>query len=334
MAISGRQGRRLLLLALIISLGLALSSAWWALSPQAPQPNSTLIIKPGSSLILVANQLADQQIIRSPLALRLLARLQGQEAAIQAGRYSFAQPATPMTVLKRLVAGDVVQISVTIPEGFNLQQIAARLAEIGVADQATLLQAAYDPAFLKELGISAASLEGYPFPETYRFAPGVDEFELLRMMVAENTRQFQRLQKDLSSKLPLAKHQLLTLASIIQQETGLEEEMPLISAVFHNRLRRNILLQTDPTVIYGIENFNGNLTRKDLQRPSPYNTYLNRGLPPGPIASPGYQALLAAAKPATSEYLYFVARGDGSHQFSATLKEHNRAVRKYQLRRK
>lgn len=322
------------LLAVIILLGILLSFSQWMFSPITPPSDAALTIKPGSSLIFVANELAAKKVIRSALSLRLLARWRGQETAIQAGQYSFSQPASPATVLQRLVAGDVDQISVTIPEGFTLQQIAERLDEMGIVDRSLFLAAARNTDLQRELGVEAPSLEGYLFPETYQFAPGISASDLLRMMVAENNRQLERLQKALTGELPFEKHQLLTLASIIQQETGLEEEMPLISAVFHNRLKRNILLQTDPTVIYGIENFNGNLTRKDLKRPSAYNTYLNRGLPPGPIASPGYKALFAAARPAESNYLYFVARGDGSHQFSKTLKEHNQAVRKYQLRRK
>ena len=325
--------RKTLLLIVVLLLGSAVALGYWAFSPLTPPPNSALVIRPGSSLIQVANELAAKKVIRSPLALRLLARLRKQETAIQAGPYAFTRSASPRAVLDRLVAGDVVQISLTIPEGFSLRQIAERLAELGVVTRTEFLQAAHDPDVLKQLGVEAHSLEGYLFPETYRFAPGIGVFELLRMMVAENSRQFAKLQKALDGKLPFKKHQLLTLASIIQQETGREEEMPLISAVFHNRLRNNIRLQTDPSVIYGISDFNGNLTRQDLQRPSPYNTYLNRGLPPGPIASPGYQALLAAARPAETRYLYFVARGDGSHQFSNTLEEHNRAVRKYQLHR-
>jgi UPF0755 protein len=320
-------------LAVTLLLVIIFGMLWWAFSPLTPPSDSSLVIKSGSSLISIANELAAKKIIRSPIPLRLLARLRDREAAIQTGRYTFTRAASPGTILERLVAGDVEQVSITIPEGFNLRQIAERLDQMGMADQTAILEAAHDPDFQKELGIAAESLEGYLFPETYRFVPGISEFELLRMMVDEHKRQLEHLLKSLESKPPLETHQLLTLASIIQQETGLEEEMPLISAVFHNRLRRNIRLQTDPTVIYGIDNFNGNLTRKDLQRPSPYNTYLNYGLPPGPIASPGYKALWAAARPATSQYLYFVARGDGSHQFSNTLKEHNRAVRKYQLRR-
>lgn len=326
-------GRRLLLV-FAIAIMIAIGLGGWALSPLIPPADSSLTIKSGSSLIQVANQLAAKKIIRSALVFRLLARLQDRDAAIQAGVYNFSASSTPAALLDRLVAGDVVQIMITIPEGFTLQQIAERLAENRVADRTRLLAAAHDSALLNELGIVAQNLEGYLYPETYRFVPGISEPDLLRMMVAQFNQQFSRLHKSLKGELPLAKHQLVTLASIIQKETGLEEEMPLISAVFHNRLNRNIPLQTDPTVIYGIKNFNGNLTRKDLQRPSAYNTYLNRGLPPGPIANPGFKALLAAARPADSHYLYFVARGDSSHQFSKTLKEHNRAVRKYQLRRK
>jgi UPF0755 protein len=181
------------------------------------------------------------------------------------------------------------------------------------------------------LGIEAASLEGYLFPETYRFTPGIAETELIRMMVQQ---LLQRLDKQLlgaAQKQDLDRHQLLTLASIIEKETGLADEMPVISSVFHNRLQRNMPLQTDPTVIYGIADFDGNLTRNHLTTPTPYNTYRFRGLPPGPIASPGLAALQAAARPAETDYLYFVSRGDGRHVFSRTLREHNQAVRRFQL---
>jgi len=171
------------------------------------------------------------------------------------------------------------------------------------------------------------------FPETYLFTPGIDETRLFTMMVKQLQQKLSPELLKKAKKLNLDQHQLLTLASIIERETGDAEEMPLISSVFHNRLRKGIQLQTDPTVIYGIKDFDGNLTRKHLQTPTPYNTYIIRGLPPGPIASPGLSALQAAAVPAETKYLYFVSRGDGSHEFSATLKEHNQAVRKYQLNR-
>lgn len=326
--------RRLLLLSTTTLLSASLLFGFWAFSAVTPPANSRLQVKEGSSLIQVANQLEKRRIIRSPLAIRLLARLQEQESSIHAGSYLFTRAATPAQVLARLVAGDVELTQVTIPEGFSLAQIAARLDEAGVADNEELLQAAADPAFLAQLKVRASSLEGYLFPETYRFVPGVSAHELLRMMVVQYRERSSTLLKERPKESALNEHQLLTLASIIQKETGIDEEMPLISSVFHNRLRLGIPLQTDPTVIYGIKDFNGNLTRRDLKRPSPYNTYLIKGLPPGPIASPGLKALEAAAQPAQTRLLYFVARGDGSHQFSRTLKEHNRAVRKYQLRRK
>ncbi|WP_020674645.1 endolytic transglycosylase MltG [Geopsychrobacter electrodiphilus] len=324
--------RHRLLLVFVVWLFCTLGFGWWSLfSPLTPPAESSVSIESGSSLLSIANTLADHQIIRSALTFRLLARIQGRATALQAGTYSFTRAAAASVVLDRLTAGDVDQVSITIPEGFNLQQIARRLAEAGVADQTKIIAAAQDAAFLDKLGVKAKSLEGYLFPETYHFVPGISRFELLRMMVNETELQLLRLQKLDKHKTHFNRHQLLTLASIIQKETGQEEEMPLISAVFYNRLARNMPLQTDPTVIYGIPDFNGNLTRKDLQTQSPYNTYLNRGLPPGPIASPGFKALQAAAEPAQSDYLYFVARGDGTHQFSSTLAEHNRAVRKFQL---
>ena len=192
---------------------------------------------------------------------------------------------------------------------------------------------ANDPEFIKSLKLDVPNLEGYLYPETYLFTPGIDEAQLLRMLVEQFHNQLDPALLKKAKQLNLNRHQLVTLASIIEKETGLVKEMPLISSVFHNRLRRGIPLQTDPTVIYGIKNFDGNLTRNHLKTPTPYNTYMIKGLPPGPIANPGKAALNAAAEPAKSEYLYFVARGDGSHYFSKTLKEHNGAVRKYQLKR-
>ncbi len=268
------------------------------------------------------------------LSLKLLAKLNRLGGRIQSGTYRFSDAASPATVLARLVAGDVEKASLTIPEGFSLTQIVERIAALGLADRQKLLALAYDPEFLKALKIQADSLEGYLFPETYLFTPGVDEATLLRMMVEEFRDSLSAELLNKAEKLQLNRHQLVTLASIIEKETGKTTEMPLISAVFHNRLRLGMPLQTDPTVIYGIADFDGNLTRKHLVTPSPYNSYLRKGLPPGPIASPGLAALHAAAAPAESEYLYFVSRGDGSHQFSRTLKEHNQAVRQYQLNRR
>lgn len=303
-------------------------------TPQTPAHSVQLQIQPGTGLNQIAVDLQKSGVVRSALAVKLLARWNQQGGQIQAGNYQFRDPATPGEILDRLVQGDVEKVSLTIPEGFTLQQIIARTAEKGFGQQERLLALASDVDFLHSLKIEADSLEGYLFPETYLFAPGIDEKSLLKMMVDQFRSHADSKLKKEAEKLGLTAHQWLTLASIIEKETGIVTEMPLISSVFHNRLKRNIPLQTDPTVIYGIKNFDGNITRKHLRTPTPYNTYLIRGLPPGPIASPGLAALEAAARPAVTKYLYFVARGDGGHQFSKTLREHNAAVRKYQLRRR
>lgn len=328
--------KKLAVLLLFFLIGVVIFGAYsyqQLFSPVAPPQTVDYQLGPGSSLSKVAIDLHAAGVLRNPLALKLFARLNGQSGQIQTGHYQFTDPATPEQILQRLVAGDVKKVSLTIPEGFTQAQIFDRIEKSGFGNARKLAQLANDPEFIKSLQLEAVSLEGYLFPETYSFTPGIDEAQLLEMMVDQFRRQVDTNLPAKAKKLNLSRHQLVTLASIIEKETGKTEEMPVISSVFHNRLKRGIPLQTDPTVIYGIKDFDGNLTRKHLKAPTPYNTYLIRGLPPGPIASPGLAALRAAAEPATSKYLYFVSRGDGSHQFSATLKEHNQAVRKYQLKR-
>ena len=326
--------RKLLLWSLLPLLLMCLTSYHFLLAAQAPPQPLHYQLNPGTSLSRVAADLEALGVVNSSLSLKLLAKLDDLAGRIHSGSYYFSVPATPEQVLARLVAGDVEKVSLTIPEGFTLAQITERIAALGFADRRQLLELAHDPAFIKSLNIQADSLEGYLFPETYLFAPGNGAAALLRMMVAQFGKHLSPEILSKAQKVKLDRHQLVTLASIIEKETGQLTEMPLISSVFHNRLRRGIPLQTDPSVIYGIKDFDGNITRKHLRTPTPYNTYLIKGLPPGPIASPGLSALRAAAEPANSDLLYFVSRGDGSHQFSRTLKEHNLAVRKYQLKRR
>jgi len=330
--------RKLLIGLLLVSLivtGIIGSFAYRLFfTPVSPPAPLEYQLAAGASLSKVAADLHAAGILRTPLSLKFFALLNKQSGQIQTGRYVFKAAATPEEILHRLVSGDVEKVSLTIPEGFSQEQIFARIDELGFGNRRQLKKLSSDKEFIHSLGIDASSLEGYLYPETYVFTPGINERKLLRMM----TTQFRRkVTPDLITKaktLKLNLHQLVTLASIIEKETGKVEEMALISSVFHNRLARGIQLQTDPTVIYGIDNFDGNLTRKHLKTKTPYNTYMIRGLPPGPIASPGLAALQAAATPAKSKYLYFVAKGDGFHQFSKTLKEHNQAVRNYQLKRR
>jgi UPF0755 protein len=229
------------------------------------------------------------------------------------------------------VSGDVVKYRVTIPEGYTVQQIAVRLAELGIIkEQEEFLQAAFSSHFNTMVGIEGESVEGYLFPDTYLFSKEVAPAEVIKAMVGKFKRVYTPDFSLRAAELGMTDREIVTLASIIEKETGLPEERPLISAVFHNRLKRGIPLCSDPTVIYGIKDFDGNLKKKDLEKRTRYNTYLIQGLPLGPIANPGRSSILAALNPAPVKYLYFVSRNDGSHHFSTTLREHNEAVRRYQ----
>lgn len=322
----------LVLAALLLSAGARFG--YFLLTPVTPAGTPSLTVTEGMPFTEVASRLKEKGVIASTFDFKLLARLRGKSRRIQAGDYDFGEPATPGRILDRLIAGDVRRYKFTVPEGFTLQEIAERLQATELIDVPKFLQLTRNPQFIHSLGIEAPSLEGYLFPETYMVVKGMAPERLLRAMVEQfDSHLSPELMAD-AQKSDLSTAQLVTLASIIQKEAGNAAEMPLISAVFHNRMKKGMLLQSDPTVIYGIKDFDGNLTRKDLTTPTPYNTYRRPGLPPGPIASPGAEALEAAANPADVDYLYFVSRGDGTHAFSRTLREHNRAVERYQLRRK
>ncbi|MCD6526008.1 MAG: endolytic transglycosylase MltG [Desulfuromonas sp.] len=301
--------------------------------PCQPDQPQLVVVASGQSLAVVAQTLHRQQLVSDPFAFRVLAKLRQQERLIQAGTYRFEGPHTPTQVLQKLVEGRVELARCTVPEGLTAVEVIQRCAADGLGKVERYQQLMADGDFRRQLQIGATSLEGYLFPETYCFAPGVGEDAVLKKMVQQTRQHLTEPLLAAAEKRGLDELQLLTLASIVQKEAGNVEEMPLISAVFHNRLKRGMLLQADPTVIYGIADFNGNITRKDLRTATPYNTYVNRGLPPGPIANPGLNAIRAAANPADQPYLYFVATGDGGHHFSRTLKEHNRAVHRYQLHR-
>jgi UPF0755 protein len=319
----------ILLVLFILLVAGGLEFAAFVYRPLKPAASVVVTVSHGLPLAEVARQLQAAGVVRSAEGFTLLAWLRGDARRIKAGPYDFGGAARPGRVLDRLVAGDVRRQRLTIPEGFNLQEIAARIEAEGIGRAETFLQLAQDPDFIASLGIASPSLEGYLFPDTYLFDSGTPEDRLIRTMVRQFT---SRLAPDLvegAAKLGLDPHQLVTLASIIQKEAGNRGEMPVIAAVFHNRLRCNMPLQADPTVIYGVADYKGTITRKHLKTPTPYNTYCMTGLPPGPIASPGEDALRAAAFPAEADYLFFVARGDGAHTFSRTLREHNHAVRQY-----
>lgn len=303
-----------------------------AVLASAHPPSKIVVISEGATFQQVADLLAKEQLIRSRAAFVLLGKAQDAERKIHPGEYELDAAMAPLDILGKLRAGRVVQHAVTIPEGYTLTQIADVLAQQRITDRAEFLSLARDKGFIASLGITADTLEGYLYPDTYHFPRPTSAKEVVRAMVDQLDRVLTDELRVRAKDLQLSLHEVLTLASVIEKETGVGDERPQISSVFHNRLHRKIPLQSDPTVIYGLATFDGNLRKKDLSHPSPYNTYRWIGLPPGPIASPGIQSIRAALYPVPSSYLYFVSRNDGTHQFSSTLVEHNRAVEKYQKR--
>lgn len=292
-----------------------------------------VVVPNGSTLEQTAEMLANKGVVRVPLLFASVARLLGRDRSIRAGEYRFHTSMSPREVLQMLCRGKVVLHKVTVPEGLTVRQIATLLENKGFAGREEILAASRDARLIRVFGVEGECLEGYLFPETYHFAMGLSPEEILGAMV----RRFQavygpemRARQDETGR---SLREVVTLASIVEKETSRKEEKPLVASVVLNRLRKGMPLQCDPTVIYGIENFDGNLTREHLQTPGPYNSYLNKGLPPGPICNPGLDSLMAALYPADTSHLYFVSRNDGTHVFSPSLAEHQRAVEKYQKRR-
>jgi UPF0755 protein len=284
----------------------------------------------GDSLAVVTRKLLEQKIISNGFLFSLWARLSGGEKKIHQGLYRFETGAPPREILDRLVAGKGVFQSVTIPEGLTVKEIAALLESMKIADREAFLAEAADPSLLSTLGLEEKGLEGYLFPSTYHFTPSTSAREIIFIMVEQFRKMSLPLLNQRDDVNALTPHEILTLASIIEKETGIEAERPLIAAVFHNRLKRQMPLQSDPTVIYGLKTFDGNLTRKHLSDFTAYNTYKIVALPPGPICNPGLSSIRAALQPAAVTYLYFVSKNDGSHSFSETLEEHNQAVKTHQ----
>jgi len=307
----------------------------WADRPMDARAEDQLFtVASGQGLKKTASLLEQKGLISDALYFTLLARIDKKDKLLKAGEYFLSTSMTPREILGQMVQGRVHLYRLTIPEGFNLVQIADAVAEAGLAPAESFLDTTRDPNTAKRLGIAAQTLEGYLFPDTYYFPRGLDSYAIIDTMVQQFRAAFAPHWEERAQALHMTLHEVVTLASIIEKETGAAEERPLISSVFHNRLKKGMRLETDPTVIYGIPDFDGNLTRKHLETYTPYNTYKIKGLPPGPIANPGAQALEAALFPAESDYLFFVSKKNGTHQFSTTIQEHNAAVRKYQLRRK
>jgi len=302
-------------------------------SANADYSKKVAVIPPGQNLSTIANYLNNTGIIKNPVKFKLLARIKNYDKKIKAGEYLLSSSMPPIKILETMASGKVRLYKITIPEGYNLKQVASIIAKAKLGAKADFLRAATDSFFVYKQGINAETFEGYLFPETYYFPKDITPEKIIATMVKRFRSIFTPEWKKRAKDLNLSVHQVVTLASIIEKETGVSFERPVISSVFHNRLKKKMRLESDPTVIYGLKNFDGNITRKHLAAQSPYNTYTIKGLPPGPIANPGSKALKAALYPADTDFLYFVSKKDRTHKFSANIKNHNKAVKKYQLRK-
>lgn len=306
-------------------------SAWWInQSLRLPADTVDLSIEPGTSVRTVAQLVSDAGVDVSPILLYWWFRLSGQARQIKAGNYEIEAGTSPRGLLRKLVRGEESLHSVTLVEGWNFQQVRAALAKAEQLKPES--QGLPDYLIMKVLGRPGLHPEGRFFPDTYTYAKGSSDLAVFKRAMRAMDKNLEAAWNQRLTDTPLTTpEQALILGSIIEKETGRASDRPLIASVFVNRLRIGMMLQTDPTVIYGLgDAFDGNLRRRDLQKDTPWNTYTRTGLPPTPIAMPGRPALLAAVQPAASKALYFVARGDGSSQFSSSLEEHNRAVNKYQ----
>lgn len=315
---------------LLLVLALA-GAAWWWLHAPLPMGDAAieLAIEPGTSPRGVARDVQAAGVRTDARLLYWWFRLSGQSRLIKAGNYEIAPGSTPLGLLDKLVRGDETLRALTLVEGWNFRQVRAALATAELKPDSAALGEA---ALMERLGRTGVAAEGRFFPDTYTYAKGASDLTVLRRALHAMDRQLAAAWEQRAADTPLkTPDEALVLASIVEKETGREADRALVAGVFTNRLRASMLLQTDPTVIYGLgERFDGNLRKRDLQTDTPYNTYTRTGLPPTPISMPGKASLLAAVQPERTKALYFVARGDGSSAFSATLDEHNRAVNQYQ----
>jgi len=322
----------LLLLAGVLGLG-AYGYHWLHAPLTLPEEGLNYELERGRSLNHLTRDLAERGVLEHPRLLRLYARVT-EQSRVQAGEYHFPAGLTPRTLLAHLAEGRVVLHQVTLVEGWTYRQALAALHANDAIENR--LEGLSQQEQLDRLGLDIEHPEGWFFPDTYRYVRGTSDVELLRRAHTAMASELERLWEARIPDLPYENpYEALIMASIVERETGAPWERERIAGVFVRRLEIGMRLQTDPTVIYGMgDDYRGRITRSDLRTPTPYNTYTNHGLPPTPIALAGREAIAAALNPADGTELYFVARGDGTHVFSDTLEEHNRAVREFQLRRR
>jgi UPF0755 protein len=317
------------------------AASQWLSAPTSPRaPERVFTVEPGEGLTRIVARLENDGLLRGrwpfgSYPLVLWARAKDLDRGIKSGEYELSPAMSPREILERLVDGEVKTHTVTVPEGFRLDEVAQRLEQAGITSAEEFLEWARNESFVRSLGIEAPTAEGYLYPETYRFQRRTPAEQVVRHMHEELLHRLTEEDRARIEASELTFHEILTLSSIVEKETSIPRERPLVAAVFWNRLRRGMRLQADPTVIYGVIDrdgtWDGNLRKRDLQDDTPYNTYVRSGLPPGPIAGVSLDSIRSVLSPEDVPYLYFVARKDGSHVFSSTLLEHNDAVRRHQI---
>jgi UPF0755 protein len=323
----------------VLAAGVTIAGLGWsvhrALSPLEREAEPVVFeVSRGATLASIARDLEREALVRSARGVEWLARLRGLSANLKAGEYQLSASLTPGEILEALAAGRVVTYEVVLPEGLTAVEIGRRLDAAGLARAEEFIALARDPASAPRFGVEGPTLEGYLFPDTYRMPRNLTPGEIAQILMEQFLRVWTEI-SDAAAAQGLSMREVATLASIVEKETGAPGERPLIAGVFRNRLARGMRLESDPTVIYGIADFDGNLKRAHLEDAgNPYNTYQLAGLPPGPIANAGADALRAVVSPADTEYLFFVSRNDGTHIFSRTYREHVNNVNHFQKRRR
>ncbi|NCO83078.1 MAG: endolytic transglycosylase MltG [Nitrospirae bacterium CG_4_10_14_3_um_filter_44_29] len=314
-----------------------LYAAYAAVEFLIPLPEGTktkeVLIPKGATFRQAVEILAKENLIRDKNLFIFISRLTGLHRKIRAGYYSITGAMNPLSVLMLLKNGQIIEYDITIAEGDSLLEIGEKLAETNIVDREGFEELSRNRSFLRAYSIDAPSIEGYIFPDTYKLPKGIEPENALGMMINSMREKYSDKFKGRAAELGFSEREVLTLASIIEKEAIINSERPLISAVYHNRLKKRMQLQADPTAIYGVKKSGERITMKDLKRKTPYNTYIIKGLPPGPIASPGIQSITAALYPADVPYIYFVSNNDGTHQFSVTEEEHFKAVAAYREKR-
>ncbi len=320
----------LLFIVLLVPLFSFFSTMYYAVTPLEERlATQTIDIPKGASFRKIVDILDDAGLVKHKLLFYALALSQNAAGHIKAGEYEFASLMSPLEILRKLVKGETKGYLVTVLEDTTLKEVASRLASYKLVDEKAFMSLATNKEFVASLGIEGASLEGYLYPDTYLLDRSMEIREIISIMVRHFWKKVTPEMLSRAKNLGLTIQDFVTLASIIGKESGNSDEKRLVSAVFHNRLTKGMKLQSDPTAVYDLKNFNGIIRKKDLNNSTPHNTYHITGLPPGPIANPGIDSLKAALYPAQVDYLYFVSKNDGSHQFSSNLAAHNEAISRY-----